>query len=178
MRIKSDLAKIQKIALCFLILANLTVGIYVLYSRQSQSPARKIIPAAELTENAVVKKRIDELMEKNQTRQIAVALLTSASTVCTTGKIADLFKESAPNADSKKFVVFLPNHFTQQEVENFKTNLDFNLEVERADDELAREWLPLAEKYEALGVVIISDNGKLTVSQETKKIEESLATFK
>ncbi len=78
---KSKLTKIQKFALCFLILANLSVGSYVLYSRQPKTSSAKQIPAFELAENAVVRKRISDLLAKNQTQQIAVVLLTSASTI-------------------------------------------------------------------------------------------------
>lgn len=174
---ESKLTNIQKIYLCFLIFGNLAVGTYVLYSRQPETMPAKLVPAFELTENAIIRKRIDDLLAKNQTRQIAIALLTSASTSCSSGKVVGLFKKFAEKSGNQKFVVFLPNHFSQQDVENFKTNFDFNLEVEKADDELAREWLPIASKYEALGVVIVSDNGKLSVLQNMKEVEKRLANF-
>lgn len=173
---KSKLTKIQKIVLCFLIVANLLAGGYVLYSRQFKTMAKQI-PASELIGNAVIRKRIGDLLAKNQTQQIAVVLLTSASTVCSTGKIIDVLKNSAQQSNSEKFVIFLPNHFSQQDVENFKANFNLSFKVEKADDELSQQWLPLASKYEALGVVIISDNEEVSVLQDTNEIENHLAAF-
>jgi hypothetical protein len=166
------------IALSLLILANLLVGSYVLYSRQVANASAKIVPPAELSENAVIQNRVSAWMAQNQTRQIAIAMFTSASTSCTTGKIAEIFKDAARVSDSKKFVVILPNEFSPQDVENFKTNLDLDIKVEKADDELASQWIPVATKYEALGVVLISNRGELLVSQDPGVIKANLELFK
>ena len=169
---------VQKVTLSILLILNIVLAGYVLSNHILKSGSNKIVPVSLLTENEIIKNRVNTLLGQKQNKQIAIALLTTASTSCSTGKIVKIFKEAAEKSQNSKFILLLPNQFSQQDIENFKSNLKVNFEVEKADEELSSFWIPLATEYEAKGIVILSDDGRLTAFQDTKEIERRLATFK
>jgi len=168
--------KIRHVALCGLILANLALGTYVLYPRKVTESARRI-PSKELTENPIVRDGIKDLLVQSNNDQIAVALLSTASTTCATGTLVEIFKKAAARSQNAKFVILLPSSFSRQELENFQGAFKTEFKVELAKERLSSEWLALAEKYEALGVVIVIDQGNIFVSQEREEISNLIGGF-
>lgn len=168
----------HKLLMGFLIVGNLILVSHVIYNQVKNSNYVKVIPTTKITNSSIIKDLVNKYSANNPDSSIAIALLTSASTSCSTGRIVEIFKETAQKSKNAKLVVLLPNTFSLQDVENFKSNLKVNFEVEQVDEELAAFWNPIAEEYEAKGVVIVYDENNLTASQDTKKISKQLETFK
>lgn len=172
------LSLFHKVLLSMLIIANVILIINVSYNQLVKADSAKIIPASDIVHNDIINNRISKFLEQSQNTQMAVAMLTTASTSCSTGRIVKIFREASEKSQNSKFVIILPSKFSQQDVDNLKSNFKLNFKVERADEELSTYWTPIAEEYEAKGIVVISDNGQITASQDTKEIVKSLAKFK
>ncbi len=167
---------LKKLTLCFLIIANICLVTFIVYSQQ-QSETVKVLPNDEFLGNPIVKQKIEELKRRSNSDKIAIALLTSVSTSCSTGKLTNSFRNTSERTQNQNLFILLPNQFSDADVENFRANMKYSHQVEKADVDLANFWVPFAEKYEATGVVIIVDGENISTLQDTDKINEILTSF-
>lgn len=166
--------KRRKYLLGFLIFANITLVVYVIASWQSPKPTTSKLISNELLSNDFIKHRMKLLATDSKKNQAVLALFSSTSTSCATGLIAEMFKKTASQNSNSNLHIVLPSSYSEQDISNFKSNLDVNFEVSRADSQLSEFWRPIANKYNAAGIVIVAKNDLIYTSQDTQDIQTYL----
>jgi hypothetical protein len=164
----------QKILVCVLIIANVSLAAFLWFPKQAKQPAllKKEVPAAMLLSDELIKARLFDLAKSHSGKAVMV-LLTSASTTCSTGKLIDVLNSHAQRSPNN-FLVLLPNTFSQTDVDNFKINLGVPYSVERVDENLSNRWLALAAKYDVTGVVLLIDGDEISVLQNLIEVDNRL----
>lgn len=174
---QSTATLLQKILIAALIVANVCVAAFVWFQHQSRAAQNKEIPRSALISEEAIQSHLHALSVQSPSGNAVVALLGSASTNCTTGKLVEILKNHAQRAKSSKFLILLPYTFTSDDLNNFRTNLGVEFTVERADERLSKLWLSLAAKYEATGVAILSSRDETLVLQDVNEIDRRLYDF-
>lgn len=174
---KSPATPLQKILIVILIVANVSLVAFIWFQRQSSAAQKKVIPPSILLSEEAVQSHLRVLAAQSPSGKAVVAMLGSASTNCTTGKLVEILKTHARRAKSSKFLILLPATFTPDDINNFKTNLGVEFTVERADERLSKIWLSLAAEYEATGFAILSSNNETLVLQDVNEIDHRLYEF-
>ncbi|MFV0387608.1 MAG: hypothetical protein ACK5NT_02540 [Pyrinomonadaceae bacterium] len=164
-----------KVTLLVLFLANIGLAAFAFTNWSTNKTNTHSIPITEFSRNELIKSRLQLLTEKSSDNQAVVALLGSKSTFCVRGKVVKLLKEVQKKSRNSSLSIILPEETTDQEVANFKSNLDIDFEVIKADKDLNNFWQPLSEKYNATGVVIIARAQDIFVSQSLTEIKKQFA---
>lgn len=165
----------QKIVVSLLVVANVSLGVFVWTSYQVKKvkTLRQEIPSQLLLADDSIKSQLVNLAAKSNSGKAVIVILASASTTCSTGKVIDILNSHAKRTQNN-LLVLLPNRFSQTDIDNFKVNLEVPYPVERADRNFSDRWLTLAAKYNVTGVVMLIDNGEISVLQNLAEVDRRL----
>jgi hypothetical protein len=169
--------RVYKITLPILILINLALAVYAVNNWQNKKSTNKAIPTFNLTNNELIKSYLRDLTEKSTNKQAVVALISVKSSNCKNLSIVDLLKQVKTKSPNTVLRIVLPKEFSDQDLTNFKSNLEVDFEVVREDEKLSAFWQPLAEKYNALGVIIIAKGQELFASQNVAEIQNQIKSL-
>ncbi|HXQ69065.1 MAG TPA: hypothetical protein VN844_01145 [Pyrinomonadaceae bacterium] len=165
----------QKILVSLLVLANVSVAFFLLfgYRPKEGETLKQEIPSQVLLADELIKSRLFDLATKSNSGKAVMVILASASTTCSTGKVIDILNSHAQRTQND-LLVLLPSTYSQTDIDNFKVNLEVPYPVERADKNLSDRWLSLATKYNVTGVVLLIDNGEISVLQNLTEVDRRL----
>lgn len=169
--------KFYKITLFSLILLNLALATYAIHNWQNKRSLQKLIPTSELISNEIIKSQMQKQIEKSANSQAVIALITSKTTICKRNTIVELLKKLKAKSPNTVISILLPKDTSEQEISNFKNNLEVNFDVNRQEEELSNYWEPLAEKYEALGVVVSAKGQEIFASQNFLELLKHFETL-
>lgn len=174
-RDKSKATWLQKSLVGILIIANLSLAAFVWSRHQAtrRPLPNKEIPSAELLSNDLLKAEMLDLAAKSHSGKAVLVMLASASTSCSTGKLVDVLNAHAGKTQNN-LLILLPNSYSQTDIDNFRINLEVPYPVERATESLSNHWLSLAKKYAVTGVVLLIDNGEISVLQDITEVDRRL----
>lgn len=175
----------HKVLLAVLIIANIGIGGFVVANRRTMSDKRtnkatNSKPSLMLGANETVKSRLMSLTNESETDKAAIAMFTSISSGCSSGILVETLKSHFKETDNAQILILLPNTFTDEDLNNFKNNWEVSFQVERADEDLTKFWLSLAEQYREVsvnGVVVLNDGKKTSVLQDINEINQQLSDF-
>ena len=165
----------QKILVRLLVIANIGLAsfLWVGYQTKKTETRKQEIPSQLLVSDDLIKSRVFELAARSTSGKAVMVMLASASTTCSTGKVIDVLNSHAKRTQNN-LLVLLPSTYSQTDLENFKVNMDVPYPVETADKNLSDRWLALATKYKVTGVVLLIDNGEISVLQNLAEVDRRL----
>jgi len=165
----------QKMLISLLVIANVGMAffIWIGYQTKEGESLNQGIPLQLLRSDDLIKSRLLELAAKSNSGRAMMVILASASTTCSTGNVIDVLNSHAQRTQNN-LLVLLPSTYSQTDVDNFKVNLEVSYPVERADKNLSDRWLSLAAKYNVTGVVLLIDNGEISVLQNLSEVDRRL----
>lgn len=144
---------IQKFLIKLLIAANLGVLIFWLGPRLiSAGPTPSEAAASELLESAWALRQgpiaeIRSRLANRPGRKAVVALFTSVSTSCSSGRLLRQMAQSATENPHAEYLALLPGDYSPQDARNLEKNWKLPFPALLADEELTRVWRELLGKY-------------------------------
>lgn len=165
----------QKFLVSLLVIANVCVAIFLLVGFQpkgGETPKQEI-PSHLLLADELIKSRLFDLAAQSNSSRAVMVMLASASSTCSTGKVIDILNSHARKTQNN-LLVLLPSTYSQTDIDNFKVNLEVSYPVERADKDLSDRWLSLSAKYNVTGVVLLIENGEISVLQHLTEVDRLL----
>jgi hypothetical protein len=166
----------QRVLVGLLVIANVGLAFFLWvggYKTKKGEALKKEIPSQLLLSDDLIKSRLFDLAAKSNSGRAIIVILASASTTCSTGKVIDVLNSHAKQTQNN-LLVLLPSTYTETDLDNFKVNLEVPYPVERADKNLSDRWLALAAKYNVTGVVLLIDNGEISVLQNLAEVDRRL----
>lgn len=119
---------------------------------------------------------------KTRSGKAVFVLFSSACTGCKDASLVELINSYSKRFPRIWFQALLPNTFGQQDIDNFKTNLNIPFAVAIASGDLSQEWLALCDRYGEKvvnGTVIAIEKGKVVSAAngltDTRYLLESFA---
>jgi hypothetical protein len=168
----------QKILVSLLVIANVSVAIFLLVSYQSKGgeTLKQEIPSQLLLADESIKSRLFDLAAQSNSGRAVMVMLASASSTCSTGKVIDILNSHARKAQNN-LLVLLPSSYSQTDIDNFKVNLEVPYPVETAERDLSDRWLSLSAKYNVTGVVLSIENGEISVLQNLTEVDRRFQSY-
>ena len=165
----------QKILVSLLVIANVCVAIFLFvgYQPKGGETLNQEIPSQLLLADELIKARLIDLAAQSNSSTAVMVMLASASSTCSTGKLIDVLNSHARKTQNN-LLVLLPSTYSQTDIDNFKVNLEVPYPVERADKDLSDRWLSLSAKYNVTGVVLLIENGEISVLQNLTEVDRRL----
>jgi hypothetical protein len=170
--------KYSKYILSIVLLLNVILAGYFLLNQFFLRKSRNLsLPNSVITENETIKNLFTFLREKSANEQIGVVLLSSETTLCSQYSIVDLIKDTKLNDPKLKFYILFPSKIGDQEISNFKSNLNLENEILRMNSDLNKHWEDIQNKYKIPATVMVSNHGKIYTSQDIPELKGIIKSF-
>ena len=130
---------------------------------------------------SVKSEQLEEIRQKTLTSssgKAVIALFSRMGTFCPTGEVLDSLKGHHARRKDVELLILFPKHFTANDIQNFKSNLQVNIPVALADPELSNVWESFHFRYgeTALnGALVAIDRGTVSVLHSVPELDGFLA---
>ena len=119
-----------------------------------------------------------EMTRKTKSGKAVITIFTSVRTGCPSGELVRVLNRYANKRTDVSFLTLLPESYTRQDLDNFKSNLGVKFSVERTDEALSKEFGRMVGLYgesRLNGIVLLIDRGAVTVVDNPNEVDLKLS---
>lgn len=104
---------------------------------------------------------LNNIKQENINRTISLGIVSPESKNCYIDNVVSDLKERKKNGEIT--TIFLPSNYTQQDVENFKKNLNIDFQVKTMNEEVSKSWLEVFDKKNIGGIEVLMKNDEIRI---------------
>jgi hypothetical protein len=146
-----------------LLLANLALLSVVSFNYQKQQNLNKQqdLFVGDFTSKAPIADFLNGIKGENANRALTFGVISPSSKNCFIDSVVGHLKEREKLGE--KILMFLPSSYTEQDLSNFKKNLNVDFELQPMNEALSSAWFEIFNEKKISGVVVSIKNGKVKI---------------